>query len=61
RGTLQQMAYGLDPEAVLDKDAEDLLIDAVFDFVARTSEFGSRLAKHRGSDMLQVKDVQLYL
>ncbi|KZO92611.1 hypothetical protein CALVIDRAFT_601421 [Calocera viscosa TUFC12733] len=61
RGTLQQMAYALDPEAVLDREAEELLLDAVFDFVSRTSEFGSRLARHRGSDTLQVKDVQLYL
>jgi len=61
RGTIEQMAYQLDPEASLEKDTEELLIDAVFDFVKSTTEFGSRLAKHRGSETLAVKDVQLYL
>jgi len=61
RATIQRMAYEMDPEATLEKDSEDLLIEAVFDFIKSTTEFSSRLAKHRNSDTLAVRDVQLYL
>ncbi|EJT97387.1 hypothetical protein DACRYDRAFT_111928 [Dacryopinax primogenitus] len=61
RQQIQQLAIQIDPDAVLEKDTEELLIDATFDFIKDTTEFGCRLAKHRSADVLGVKDVQLYL
>lgn len=38
-----------------------LLVDMANDFVERVVTFSCQLAKHRGSDVLEVKDVQLHL
>jgi hypothetical protein len=38
-----------------------LLSDLANDFVERVATFSCQIAKHRGSDTLEVKDVQLYL
>ena len=50
-----------DPNQTLDLDVEELLLEMTNDFIERVVTFSCQLAKHRGSDTLEAKDVQLHL
>jgi len=58
---LEELVKQIDPNQALDHEVEELLVDMANDFIERVVTFSCQLAKHRGSDVLEVKDVQLHL
>mmetsp|Transcript_119819 Transcript_119819/g.168680 ORF Transcript_119819/g.168680 Transcript_119819/m.168680 type:complete len:190 (-) Transcript_119819:104-673(-) len=58
---LEELVKQINPNQKLDHEVEELLVDMANDFIERVVTFSCQLAKHRGSDVLEVKDVQLHL
>lgn len=58
---LQSLLESIDPNYVLDAEAEEQLLRLADDFVDSVVRRGMRLAKHRGSDRLEVPDLALVL
>ncbi|KAG8744837.1 Transcription initiation factor TFIID subunit 12 [Ceratobasidium sp. 414] len=61
RRVLRELVYGFEPDVRVDEDAEQFLLQAADDFIDSVTQFACRVAKHRGSDTLEVKDLQLHL
>lgn len=50
-----------DGRTTIDGDVEELLLDLADEFVSSVTSFACRLAKHRKTDSVDVRDVQLHL
>ena len=58
---MSELVREIDPTEQLDEDVEELLMTIADDFIESTVNAACKLAKHRGSRTLDVKDVQMYL
>jgi len=61
RRSIQDLAFSMDPNIKIEPEVEDLLLDIADEFIDSVTNFGCRLAKHRGGDTLEVRDLQLHL
>lgn len=58
---MRELVKEVDPNEQLEEDVEDLMLELSDDFVDELVKAACIFAKHRKSNIVEVKDVQLYL
>lgn len=58
---LRELVKEVDPNEQLEEDVEDLMLQISDDFVEEVVRAACIFAKHRKSNIVEVKDVQIYL
>ncbi|KAN0123465.1 Transcription initiation factor TFIID subunit A domain containing protein [Russula decolorans] len=58
RRSIQDLALSMDPNIKIERE---LLLDVADEFIHLVTKFGCRLARHRGGDTLEVRDLQLHV
>jgi len=58
---LRELVKEVDPNEQLEEDVEDLMLQLSDDFVNELVKAACVFAKHRKSNIVEVKDVQIYL
>ncbi|KAK6498579.1 Transcription initiation factor TFIID subunit 12 [Arthrobotrys musiformis] len=58
---LQELVRQIDPDESLDPEVEESVLELTDDFVDTLLTYACRMAKHRGSDALDIRDVQMIL
>ncbi|KAL0480064.1 transcription initiation factor TFIID subunit 12 [Acrasis kona] len=61
RNKLQEIVNQIDPRYTLEPEVEELLLEVADEFIENVTTFGCALAKHRNSEQLEAKDLQLHL
>jgi len=61
RRTIQDLVASIDPNVKISPEVEDLLLEIADEFIDSVANFSCRLAKHRGGDTLEARDLQLHL
>lgn len=61
RRKLQDLLHEIDPRETMDEDVEELLLQIADDFIENVVGCACKLAKHRKSNTLETKDIQLHL
>lgn len=61
KARLRELVKEVDPNEQLEEDVEDLMLQLSDDFVNELVKAACIFAKHRKSNIVEVKDVQLYL
>ncbi|RUP42732.1 transcription initiation factor TFIID subunit A-domain-containing protein, partial [Jimgerdemannia flammicorona] len=61
QGKLQELVRQNDPNDNMDPEVEEILMELATDFIQSVTGFACRLANHRKSDTLEVKDLKLHL
>lgn len=61
KARLRELVKEVDPNEQLEEDVEDLMLELSNDFVDELVRAACVFAKHRKSNIVEVKDVQLYL
>ncbi|KDN42534.1 hypothetical protein RSAG8_06677, partial [Rhizoctonia solani AG-8 WAC10335] len=59
--TIQDLVAELDPRVTLDYEMESYLLARADEFIDSVMHFACRIAKHRGSDQVEPRDIQLHL